>query len=95
MIKAIKNRIFLKKDEYPEKIGLIYVPKLEGQYAPPYSGTIISVGSEVEDSDYQVGIRVLFHDLAGTEFELDGEKIFSIRENDILAIVDDKNIEIV
>jgi co-chaperonin GroES (HSP10) len=95
MIKAIKNRIFLKKDEYPEKIGLIYVPKLEGQYAPPYSGTIISVGSEVEDSDYQVGIRVLFHDLAGTEFELDGEKIFSIRENDILAIVEDKNIEIV
>ena len=95
MIKAIKNRIFLKKDEYPEKIGLIYVPKLEGQYAPPYSGTIISVGSEVEDSDYQVGIRVLFHDLAGTEFELDGEKIFSIRENDILAIVEDKNIGIV
>jgi len=95
MIKAIKNRIFLKKDEYPEKIGLIYVPKLEGQYAPPYSGTIISVGSEVEDSDYQVGSRVLFHDLAGTEFELDGEKIFSIRENDILAIVEDKNIEIV
>jgi co-chaperonin GroES (HSP10) len=95
MIKAIKNRIFLKKDEYPEKIGLIYVPKLEGQYAPPYSGTVISIGSEVEDHDYQVGIRVLFHDLAGTEFEVNGEKVFSIRENDILAIVDDKNIEII
>lgn len=95
MIKAIKNRIFLKKDEYPEKIGLLYVPKLEGQYAPPYSGTIISVGSEIDDIDYQEGTRVLFHDLAGTEFEIDGEKIFSIRENDVLAIVDDKNIEII
>jgi co-chaperonin GroES (HSP10) len=95
MIKAIKNKIFLKKDEYPDKIGLIYVPKLEGQFAPPYSGTITSVGSEVEDSDYQVGVKVLFHDLAGTEFEFDGEKIFSIRENDILAIVEDKNIKIV
>lgn len=95
MIKAIKNRIFLKKDEYPEKIGLIYVPKLEGQYAPPYSGTIVSVGSEVEDPDYKEGTRILFHDLAGTEFEVDGEKVFSIRENDVLAIVDDKNIEIV
>jgi len=94
MIKAIKNRIFLKKDEYPEKIGLIYVPKLEGQYAPPYSGTIISIGSEVEDKEYQVGMRVLFHDLAGTEFDFNGEKVFSIRENDIVAIVDDKNIEI-
>ena len=55
MIKAIKNRIFIKKDELPEKIGSIYVPKTEGQYAPPYSGTIISVGNDIEDSDYKVG----------------------------------------
>jgi co-chaperonin GroES (HSP10) len=95
MIKAIKNRIFLKKDEYPEKIGLIYVPKLEGQYAPPYSGTIISIGSDVEDKEYHVGMKILFHDLAGTEFEVNSEKIFSIRENDIIAIVNDKNIEII
>jgi co-chaperonin GroES (HSP10) len=95
MIKAIKNRIFLKKDQYPEKIGLIYVPKLEGQYAPPYSGTIISIGSDVIDQDYQVGMKVLFHDLAGTEFEVNCEKIFSIRENDVLAIINDKNIEII
>ena len=95
MIKAIKNRIFLKKDEYPEKIGLIYVPKLEGQYAPPYSGIILSVGSGIEDADYKEGAKILFHDLAGTEFEVDGEKIFSIRENDVLAIIDDKNIEII
>jgi len=87
MIKAIKNRIFLKKDEQPEKIGNIYVPKTEGQYAPPYSGTIISVGEDVEDTDFKVGVKVLFHDLAGTEFDYDGEKIFSIRENDITAIL--------
>jgi len=87
MIKAIKNRIFLKKDEQPEKIGSIYVPKTEGQYAPPYSGTIISVGEDVEDADFKVGVKVLFHDLAGTEFDYDGEKILSIRENDITAIL--------
>ena len=51
MINAIKNRIFLKKDEYPEKMGLIYVPKLEGQYAPPYSGHVISVGQDIVDTD--------------------------------------------
>jgi co-chaperonin GroES (HSP10) len=87
MIKAIKNRIFIKKDEQPEKIGSIYVPKTEGQYAPPYSGTILSVGSEIEDSDYKVGSRVLFHDLAGTEFKYNGDTIFSIRENDVTAII--------
>ena len=87
MIKAIKNRIFIKKDELPEKIGSIYVPKTEGQYAPPYSGTIISVGNDIEDSDYKVGSRVLFHDLAGTEFKYNGDTIFSIRVNDVTAIM--------
>ena len=87
MIKAIKNRIFLKKDEQPEKIGSIYVPKQEGQYAPPYSGIIISVGEDVEDEDYKIGVKILFHDRAGTEFEFQGEKIFSIRENDVTAII--------
>lgn len=87
MIKAIKNRIFIKKDELPEKIGSIYVPKTEGQYAPPYSGTIISVGNDIEDDDYKVGARVLFHDLAGTEFKYNDEAIFSIRENDVTAIL--------
>jgi len=94
MIKAIKNRIILIKDEQPDKIGLIYVPKLEGQHAPPYSGTIISVGPDVEDTDYEEGVRVLFHDLAGTEFEVDGQKVFSIRDNDVTAILFDKNIQI-
>ncbi len=87
MIKAIKNRIFIKKDELPEKIGSIYVPKIEGQYAPPYSGTIISIGGDIEDSDYQIGSRVLFHDLAGTEFKYNDETIFSIRESDVTAII--------
>ena len=87
MIKAIKNRIFIKKDELPEKIGSIYVPKTEGQYAPPYSGTIISIGGDIEDSDYKICSRVLFHDLAGTEFKYNGDTIFSIRENDVTAIM--------
>lgn len=94
MINAIKNRIFLLKDEYPEKIGLIYVPKLNGQYAPPYSGTVISVGPDVEDKDITVGCRILFHDLAGTEFEFEEKKIFSIRDTDVVAVLLDKNLDI-
>lgn len=86
-MKAIKNRIFLKKDEQSEKIGSIYIPKTEGQYAPPYSGTIIAIGDGIKDSDLKVGVKVFFHDLAGVEFELNGEKIFSIREKDITAII--------
>jgi co-chaperonin GroES (HSP10) len=94
MINAIKNRIFVKKDEYPDKIGLIYVPKLEGQHAPPYSGTVISVGPDVTDDDIKVGCKLLFHDIAGTEFTFNEEKIFSIRDIDVIGIVMDENLNI-
>jgi co-chaperonin GroES (HSP10) len=94
MINAIKNRIFVKKDEYPDKIGLIYVPKLEGQHAPPYSGTVISVGPDVTDDDIKVGCKLLFHDIACTEFTFNEEKIFSIRDIDVIGIVMDENLNI-
>ena len=94
MIKPLGNRIFLDKDEQPDKKGSIILLKKEGQFAPPYSGTIVGVGNGVEDTDFQIGIKVLFHDLAGTEIKYDGETIFSLRENDITAIID-KNIKIV
>jgi len=94
MIKPLGNRIFLKKDEQPEKKGSIILIKKEGQFAPPYSGTIIGVGDGVEDKDFQIGIKVLFHDLAGTEIKYQGDNILSLRERDITAIID-KNVQIV
>jgi co-chaperonin GroES (HSP10) len=94
MIKPLGNRIFLKKDEQPEKKGSIILIKKEGQFAPPYSGTIIGVGDGVEDKDFQIGIKILFHDLAGSEFKYNGEKVLSIRERDVTAIID-KNVKIV
>jgi co-chaperonin GroES (HSP10) len=94
MIKPLGNRIFLNKDEQPEKKGNIILIKKEGQFAPPYSGTIIGVGDGVKDKDFQIGIKVLFHDLAGSEFKYNGEKVLSIRERDITAIID-KNVKIV
>ena len=94
MIKPLGNRIFLKKDEQPETKGSIILLKKEGQFAPPYSGTVIGVGDGVEDNDFQIGIKVLFHDLAGTEIKYKGKTILSLRERDITAIID-KNVQIV
>ena len=94
MLKPLGNRIFLKKDEQPDRKGSILLVKQDGMYAPPYSGMIIGVGDGVEDAEYQIGIKVLFHDLAGTEFKYDGKTVFSLREQDITAIID-KKIQIV
>ena len=94
MLKPLGNRIFLKKDQQPDQKGSIILLKQDGMFAPPYSGMIIGVGNGVEDKEYQIGIKVLFHDLAGTEFKYDGKTIFSLREHDITAIID-KKIQIV
>jgi len=90
MLKPLGNRIFLKKDKQPDRKGNIILLKKDGMFAPPYSGMIIGVGDGVEDKEYQIGIKVLFHDLAGTEFKYDGNTVFSLREKDITAIIDKK-----
>ena len=63
-------------------------------FAPPYSGMIVGVGDGVEDKDFQIGVKVLFHDLAGMEIKYKDDTILSLRERDITAIID-KNIQIV
>ena len=86
-MKALNNRIFLKKDEDSGKIGEFFVPKKEGASAPPYTGTILEVGPDVKDDDLKPGVKIAFHDFAGVEFILDDQKILSIRERDVTAIL--------
>jgi len=94
MIKPIGNRIFLKQDPQPENKGSIILLKKEGLFAPPYAGTILGIGDKVKDKDFQIGTKVIFHDLAGMEIKYKKETILSLREVDIAAIID-KNIQIV
>ena len=94
MIKPLGNRIFLKQDEQPGKKGSIILLKKDGQFAPPYAGTIIGIGESVKDTDFKIGMKVLFHDLAGMEIKYNKEIILSLRERDITAIID-KNVQIV
>ena len=84
-IKATGKKIFIHKEEITKTAAGIILLTKEGFNLPPYFGTIISVGDLVEDKDYEVGVRVLFHDLAGFEFEYEGEKIYCIREKDEAA----------
>ena len=92
-LKALGNRVFIIKDEQPEMAGSIMLIKKEGEYAPPYSGEVIAVGSEVTDEDITVGAKIAFHDLAGVEFDFYGQKILSLRDIDITGILE-KNVKI-
>lgn len=62
----------------------------------PQEGTVIAVGRGrlLENGDraaieLREGDRVLFAKYGGTEFKLEGEEYLVLKENDILAVVQD------
>ena len=55
----------------------------------PLSGEVIAVGNGTKDEDMilQAGQSVLYGKYAGTEIEVDGEKLLIMRQSDVLAIL--------
>ena len=57
----------------------------------PLRGTVLAAGKGTKDEEMVVKENdvVMFGKYAGTEIELDGEKILIMRQSDILAIIKD------
>ena len=55
----------------------------------PLRGVVIAVGNGTKDEDMilQAGQSVLYGKYAGTEIEVDGEKLLIMRQSDVLAIL--------
>ncbi len=53
----------------------------------PLKGEVIAVGNGTKDEEMilHIGDHVLYGKYAGTEVELDGEKILIMRQSDVLA----------
>ena len=83
---ALGDRIFLIKDEFPEKIGGIYMPVNNSPKSPPYTGIVKYVGTDVDDDDLKPGIRVAFQDLAGDDIEVNDERLLMVRYRNITGI---------
>lgn len=54
----------------------------------PLKGTVLAVGPGTKDEamELKVGDTVLYGKYAGTEVELDGEKVLIMRQSDVLAV---------
>lgn len=54
----------------------------------PLKGTVIAAGKGIKDEDMVLkeGDKVLYGKYAGTEIELDGEKLLIMRQSDVLAV---------
>ena len=78
-------------------VGLYQEKTLSGIIIPdsakekPLRGTVLAAGKGTKDEEMVVKENdvVMFGKYAGTEIELDGEKLLIMRQSDILAIVKD------
>jgi chaperonin GroES len=94
-IKPLGERVVLKVLESEEKTksGIVLPDTAKEK---PQMGKILAVGTgKVLDNgqkvalEVKVGDKVLFAKYAGTEVKLDGEEYMLLKENDILAIVNE------
>ncbi len=94
-IRPLHDRVIVKrKEEERTSPGGIVIPDTAAE--KPIQGEVVAVGKgkildngEVRPLDVKVGDRVLFGKYAGTEVKVDGEELLVMREEDIMAIIED------
>jgi len=95
-VRPLNDRILVKRLEEEEMTkGGIIIP--DSAKEKPAEGEVIAVGKgKINDKgdriklDVKVGDRVLFSKYGGTDVKIDGVDHLIMREDDILAIVENK-----
>ncbi len=88
-LKPIGDRVVIRRLPVEEVTkGGIIIPDTAKE--KPQQGEVIAVGPGKKDHTMLVkkGDRVLFGKYAGQEFELNGEELLVMREDDILVVLD-------
>jgi chaperonin GroES len=87
-IKPLADRVLVRPAQAEEKVGGIIIPDTAKE--KPQHGSVIAVGGGTKDEEMvlKAGDEVLYGKYAGTEVELDGEKLLIMRQSDVLAVVD-------
>lgn len=86
-IQPLADRVLVSPAAAEEKIGGIIIPDTAKE--KPLKGTIVAVGNGTKDEEMilKAGDTVLYGKYAGTELEFEGEKYLMMRQNDVLAII--------
>lgn len=92
-IRPLRDRIVVRRLEERKSAGGIVIPDTASE--KPIIGMVVSVGpgktldnGSVLEPTVKANDKVLFGKYAGTEVELEGEKLVVMREDDIMGIVD-------
>jgi chaperonin GroES len=91
----LQDRVIIKRLEEEEKTkGGIIIP--DAAKEKPQEGRVVAVGSgrttekgQRVAPEVKAGDRILFGKYSGTEIKIDGEEHLILREDDILAVIED------
>ena len=87
-VRPLADRVLVRPVAAEEKtVGGIIIPDTAKE--KPLQGEVLAVGNGTKDEQMvlKVGDKVLYGKYAGTELELDGEKLLIMRQNDVLAVI--------
>ena len=95
-VRPLYDRILIKRLDIEEKTkGGIIIPETAKE--KPQEGRVISVGKgklledgSIRPLDVKAGDRILFGKYGGTEINIEGEEYIILREDEVLAVVQDK-----
>jgi chaperonin GroES len=95
-VRPLHDRIIVQRiDEGEQKVGGIIIP--DSAKEKPQQGTVIAVGNgKTNDNgkriplDVNAGDRILFGKYSGQEIKLDGQEYLIMKEDDVLAVIEDK-----
>lgn len=93
-VRPLHDRIIVQRiEEGEQKIGGIIIPDTAKE--KPQQGKVIAAGSgKVKDDgkrtplDVKAGDSILFGKYSGQEIKLDGEEYLIMREDEVLAVID-------
>ncbi len=94
-IRPLHDRVLVKRmDEERTSKGGIVIPDSAAE--KPIKGEVIAVGKgkilengEIRALDVKAGDKVLFGKYSGTEVKVDDEELVVMKEDDIMAIIED------
>ena len=94
-IRPLHDRVIVQRlEEGEQKVGGIIIPDTAKE--KPQQGKVIAVGKgkvekdgKVTPLDVKEGDTILFGKYSGQEIKLDGEEYLIMREDEVLAVIDE------
>lgn len=93
-IRPLHDRVvIMRQEEETTSLGGVVIP--DSAKEKPMKGKVVAIGKgklldngDLRSLSVKVGDRVLFAKYSGTEVKLDGEEYLVMREDDIMAVIE-------